>query len=53
MKISKQARRDAKQLLQSCRVNGLLDEDKVGQAVAPVMPGKPPGIMGKLSFSTP
>jgi hypothetical protein len=40
MKISKQARRDAKQLLQSCRVSGLLDEAKVRQAVQQVIAGK-------------
>ena len=32
MKISKQARRDAKQLFRSCVNNGLLDESRVQQA---------------------
>ena len=33
MKITKQARRDAKQLFHSCQVNGLLDESRVRQVV--------------------
>jgi F-type H+-transporting ATPase subunit delta len=49
MKISKQARRDGKQLLQSCRVNGLLDEAKVRQAVQQVIAGKPRGYVAILS----
>ena len=49
MKISKQARRDAKQLLQSCRVNGLLDEGKVRQAVQAVIAAKPRGYVAILS----
>ena len=34
MKGSKQSRRDAKQLFQSCQVDGALDEARVRQAVA-------------------
>ena len=34
MKISKQAQREARQLFRSCLVNGLLDENRVRQAVA-------------------
>ena len=49
MKISKQARRDGKQLFQSCRVNGLLDEAKVRQAVQQVIAGKPRGYVAILS----
>jgi len=49
MKISKQARRDAKQLLQSCRVSGLLDEAKVRQTVQQVIAGKPRGYVAILS----
>ena len=33
MKISKQAQRDARQLFRNCQVNGLLDENRVRQAV--------------------
>ncbi len=49
MKISKQARRDAKQLFQICRVNGLLDGAKVSQTVRAVIAQKPRGYFGILS----
>jgi len=49
VKISKQARRDAKQLFQVCRVNGLLDEAKVRQAVQQVITSKPRGYLAILS----
>src|SRR3954468_20322923 len=41
MKINKQARRDAKSLFQSAKVNGVLDENKVRQAVQQVIAQKP------------
>ena len=49
MKISKQARRDAKQLFRSCVNNGLLDEGRVRQAVTSVLAQKPRGYVGILS----
>jgi len=49
MKISKQARRDAKQLFASCRVSGLLDENRVRQAVKAVIEKKPRGYAAILS----
>jgi F-type H+-transporting ATPase subunit delta len=49
MKISKQARRDAKQLFNACKVNGLLDENKVRQVFAQVIAQKPRGYMAILS----
>ena len=49
MKISKQARRDAKQLFTCCRVNGLLDENRVRQAVSEVIGRKPRGYTAILS----
>src|SRR6185436_16795901 len=49
MKVSKQARRDAKALFQACRVNGLLDEPRVRQAVLTVTARKPRGFVGILS----
>lgn len=49
MKISKQARRDAKQLFNACKVNGLLDENKVRQIVAQVIAQKPRGYVEILS----
>ncbi len=49
MKISKQVRRDAKQLFRSCAVNGLLDENRVRQVVQQVIARKPRGYLGVLS----
>jgi F-type H+-transporting ATPase subunit delta len=49
VKISKQARRDAKELFRSCRVNGLLDDAKVRQVVQRVIAGKPRGYLAILS----
>jgi F-type H+-transporting ATPase subunit delta len=48
MKISKQARRDGKTLFNTCRVNGLLDEDRVRQTVSAVIAQKPRGYVGIL-----
>ncbi len=49
MKISKQVRRDAKQLFRSCLSNGLLDEGRVRRAVQAVLAQKPRGYVGILS----
>ena len=49
MKINKQARRDAKQLFQACRVNGLLDETRARQAVQQVATQKPRGCVAILA----
>ncbi len=49
MKISKQSRRDAKQLFRSCLSNQLLDEARVRQAVSAVIAGKPRGYVAILS----
>lgn len=49
MKISKQARRDAKELFRSCRVNGLLDEGRVRQTVQQVIAQKPRRYFAILS----
>ena len=49
MKISKQSRRDAKQLFRSCEVDGLLDENRVRQVVQQVIARKPRGYVGILS----
>jgi F-type H+-transporting ATPase subunit delta len=48
MKITKQARRDAKALFQSCLTNGVLDEAKVRTVVQKVLAAKPRGYMGVL-----
>jgi F-type H+-transporting ATPase subunit delta len=49
MKVSKQARRDAKQLFNNCRVAGLLDENRVRQTVSAVIARKPRGFVAILS----
>ncbi|HYV27738.1 MAG TPA: F0F1 ATP synthase subunit delta [Candidatus Eisenbacteria bacterium] len=49
MKITKQARRDAKQLFQACKVNGLLDEGRARLSVQAVIAKKPRGYVAILS----
>ncbi|EEF58290.1 F0F1 ATP synthase subunit delta [Pedosphaera parvula] len=49
MKISKQDRREAKQLFRSCVANGVLDENRVRQAVSAVLAQKPRGYFAILS----
>ena len=49
MKVSKQARRDAKQLFRSCTVNGLLDEGRARQTVTQLLERKPRGYGAILS----
>jgi len=49
MKITKQARRDAKQLFNVCKVSGMLDENRVRQSVTAVIAKKPRGYVGILS----
>lgn len=49
MKISKQARRDAKQLFRSCQLNGVLDEARVRQVLQQVVARKPRGYVSILS----
>ena len=49
MKISKQARRDAKTLFRSSKVDGLLDEARVRQTVQAVIAQKPRGYVSILS----
>jgi F-type H+-transporting ATPase subunit delta len=49
MKVSKQARRNAKQLFRSCVVDGGLDENRARQVVQQVIAHKPRGYMGILS----
>lgn len=48
MKVSKQARREAKQLYLSCLVDGMLEEARVRQAVDLVCSRKPRGYLGML-----
>lgn len=49
MRITRQARRDAKQLLLVCRTNGFLDDAKVRQAVQQVIAARPRGYVAILS----
>lgn len=49
MKISKQARREAKELFRTCLVSGLLDENRVRQAAQAVLETKPRGYLAMLS----
>jgi|KBSSwiStaDraftv2_1062776.scaffolds.fasta_scaffold464719_2 F-type H+-transporting ATPase subunit delta len=49
MKISKQARRDAKQLFRACSVNGLLEDNRVRQVVQLVIGQKPRGYISILT----
>lgn len=49
MKITKQARREAKLLFQGCRSNGVLDETKVREAVQQVVARKPRGYLAILT----
>ncbi len=49
MKISKQARREAKELFRSCVADGLLDENRVRQAVQRVLETRPRGYLAILS----
>jgi F-type H+-transporting ATPase subunit delta len=48
MRISKQERREAKQLFRSCLSNGLLDENRARQAVQAVLAQKPRGYLAIL-----
>jgi F-type H+-transporting ATPase subunit delta len=49
MKISKQAQRDARHLFRDCQVNGLLDENRVRQAVSLLVANQPRGYVGILT----
>jgi F-type H+-transporting ATPase subunit delta len=49
MKISKLAQREARQLFRSCRVNGVLDENRVRRAVTWLLEKKPRGYVEILS----
>ena len=49
MKISKQARRDAKTLFRAAQVDGLLDENRARQVVDQVLQAKPRGYVAILS----
>ena len=48
MKITKQARREAKQLFQCCQVKGQLDDNRVRKTVQLLIEQKPRGYFGIL-----
>ena len=48
MKITKQARREAKQLFRAATVNGTLDESRAGKVVQQLLEKKPRGYLGIL-----
>ncbi len=48
MKVSKQARREARELLRACMVNNRLDENRVRQSVQLVAQDKPRGYLSVL-----
>jgi F-type H+-transporting ATPase subunit delta len=49
VKVTKQARREAKELFRSCLVNGVLDENRVRTAVQKTIELKPRGYVAILS----
>ncbi|MGO8698856.1 MAG: FoF1 ATP synthase subunit delta [Limisphaerales bacterium] len=49
MKISKQSRREARQLFRACLVGETLDESRTRQAVAAVVQQKPRGFLALLT----
>lgn len=49
MKVSKQARREAKELFRDCFVNGVMDDNRVRQVVSKVAELKPRGYVMILS----
>jgi len=49
MKITKQARRSAKQLFRSCQLNGLLDENRARAAVDGLLSARPRGYLAVLT----
>src|SRR5688572_28405269 len=49
MKITKRARRDAKELFRAAQVNGVLDENKVRQIVDEVLTKRPRGYVAILA----
>ena len=49
MRITKQAKREAKQLFRSCTMDGLLDEKRAREVVRRVLESKPRGYLAILS----
>jgi F-type H+-transporting ATPase subunit delta len=49
MKVTKQARREARQLFRLCLVNGLIEEKRARQVVQQIIAAKPRGYLATLS----
>jgi len=49
MKVTKRSQRDAKELFRACRVQGVLDENRVREIVRRVIESKPRGYLGILN----
>jgi F-type H+-transporting ATPase subunit delta len=49
VKISKQAKRDAKQLFNTCKMDGLIDDGRIRQSLQAVISRKPRGYVAILS----
>ena len=49
MKITKQAKREAKELFRACLANGLLEDNRVRQSVQRVIAARPRGYLAILS----
>jgi F-type H+-transporting ATPase subunit delta len=49
MRITKQARREARELFRNCAVNGVLEENRVRQSVQLVIERKPRGYVALLT----
>jgi F-type H+-transporting ATPase subunit delta len=50
MKVTKKARREAKQLFRLCLVNGLIEEKRARQVVKQIIAAKPRGYLATLSY---
>lgn len=50
MKVTKQARREGKQLFRLCLVNGLIEEKRARQVVHQIIAAKPRGYLATLSY---
>ena len=50
MKVTKQARREAKQLFRLCLVSGVLEENRARQVVQQIVTARPRGYLATLSY---
>src|SRR5580765_8080003 len=50
MKVTKQTRREVKQLFRLCLVNGLIDENRARQVVQQIIAAKPRNYLATVSY---